>query len=167
MALIATHLIFLTREQRYKFINDKELEVTGVTIPVWVGEKTTEPAAEIFCTFKLKQEDGKPSFVEAKNNQYEITVPSLEWEPPPEVDYVELGAMSEKERQIDNQKRGIWWKYNQKPASIEDLRDITDGGSECLYFEVKRYGQIGQTQLALIHNVEIKTIESLESSIVN
>lgn len=55
LTLHVHHNIFLTREERYALHEGKELEVVGVSSPVWAfGISTSEPAKEVFCKYYLK-----------------------------------------------------------------------------------------------------------------
>ncbi|NIQ13767.1 MAG: hypothetical protein GTO02_04995, partial [Candidatus Dadabacteria bacterium] len=47
MKLVISHNLFLTKEQRYKWHDGEDLEVVGVSVPVWLDEKkSSEPATE-------------------------------------------------------------------------------------------------------------------------
>ena len=44
-----------TKEQRYELHEGQELQVTGISVPVWyVNKITSEPAKEVFCNYYLK-----------------------------------------------------------------------------------------------------------------
>ena len=68
LCITITHHIFLGREQRYQLSegDDAEVEITGVTIPVWCrtamkGPKpvviTDEPSHEIFCRYVISAKE--------------------------------------------------------------------------------------------------------------
>lgn len=55
-ALIITHHIYLTKEQRYLISQpDTMVEVTGISSPVFVeqGKWLTKTAHEVFCNYKI------------------------------------------------------------------------------------------------------------------
>lgn len=54
--LTIAHNIYLTREERYKLNEpDVELEVVGITLPVWIRSSfTSEPAEEVISKYKLR-----------------------------------------------------------------------------------------------------------------
>jgi len=76
LTLTVSHNIFLTRDQRYAFQNDDcELEVSGVSVPVWFyNGKTSEPASEVFCKYKLKISDSKKAITKYSEG-YIINLP--------------------------------------------------------------------------------------------
>lgn len=76
LTLTISHNIFLTKEQRYLFEKpDAEIEAIGVSIPVWyLNGKTSEPAIEVFCKYKLKIDDGKKA-VAKFDEGYNIFLP--------------------------------------------------------------------------------------------
>lgn len=56
-ALIVTHHVYLTREQRYALQHDNaSIVVTGVSSPIWVsdGKWESEVAHEVFCKYQLR-----------------------------------------------------------------------------------------------------------------
>jgi len=76
LTLTVSHNIFLTKEQRYLFAEpDAEIEAMGVSVPVWyLNGKTSEPAIEVFCKYKLKIDDGKKA-VAKFDEGYNIFLP--------------------------------------------------------------------------------------------
>ncbi len=54
ITITVSHNIFLTKDERYKLANGESIEVVGVSVPVWFhGGKTSEPAVEVFCKYRL------------------------------------------------------------------------------------------------------------------
>src|SRR5262252_8141079 len=54
ITITVLHNIFLTRDERYKLASGEDVETVGVSVPVWFHRgKTTEPAVEVFCKYKL------------------------------------------------------------------------------------------------------------------
>lgn len=76
LTLNISHNIFLTKEQRYSFqIENNELEVVGISVPVWFFHgKTSEPAKEVFCKYKLKICETTKAIVKT-NEGYLINLP--------------------------------------------------------------------------------------------
>jgi len=75
--LCISHNIFLTREQRYSWFEGKEIEVIGVSIPVWYKDgDTSEPAIEVFSKYKLINKT-QNIFVKHLDDGYEITAPKI------------------------------------------------------------------------------------------
>lgn len=56
ITLVISHNIYLTKEERYALQNQEtEINTIGISVPVWFYQgKTSEPATEVFCKYKLK-----------------------------------------------------------------------------------------------------------------
>ena len=75
LILTVSHSLFLDRTQRYNLAKGEELEVVGVNVPVWFYKgKTSEPANEIFCKYKLIPSDNK-IFVNNDDLGYTVFLP--------------------------------------------------------------------------------------------
>ena len=83
LRLTIHHNIHLTREQRYALHNGEDLNVIGVSIPIWLIKKgTSEPANEIFCRYYLKNpkidtpikifDDGEFTYMQFRDKNMEI-----------------------------------------------------------------------------------------------
>lgn len=74
--LAISHYIYLTKDQRYDLHNGKEIEVIGISVPVWFKKGTTsEPAKEIFCKYTLTNtKELLP--IDIKEDGYKINLPN-------------------------------------------------------------------------------------------
>lgn len=184
LVLFVNHNIFLTREERYSLVNRERVETTGVSVPVWMEYntgKTTEPAEEVFCRYRLDNDKSrKPSVRGLRSDEghgigYWINIPQLpeDWKDLPPIDYNQLGEMSAEERKRFCELRDQWFKKNPQPPSGESLRDHKDKGGEYLRFEMKMSAKMNSQEVELSklkilvsHSVEIKTLAKLEESMV-
>jgi hypothetical protein len=77
-ALIVTHHIYLTQEERYKLSQPGAVvEVMGVSSPVWVkkGKWVTETAHEVFCNYEIVYSDQpEKNTVRVRDDGYLITL---------------------------------------------------------------------------------------------
>ena len=126
-----SHYIFLTREQRYSLNSGEQIDVIGVSVPVWFNKGTTsEPAKEVFCKYKLTNEKINKS-INFVDNCYNIN----------------LLHQIEGEEDFD--------------GGSEKLLDVEDGGSEYIDFREYNKIVYENKQFDIVHFVEIKTIETL------
>jgi hypothetical protein len=163
LGLLITHNIFLTKEERYALAKGNPLRVVGVSLPVWFlteSGKTTEPGIEVFCEYHILNRKGEAS-VESYGQGYELNIPQL-----PD-DYVPRKGPSDKTwRKWKFEEKERWYERHPVPPTGENLRDIEDGGSEYLRFEFMREATVGDSEVSVVHVVEMKTIELLEQSIL-
>ena len=166
LALFLIHNIFLTNTQIEYFFKKKEIEVVGVSIPVWVNAKTSEtsePASEIFCQYIIKQHR-KESDIEFLKNGYQISLCNKKNKKPKEINFEELSNMTKEERKEFESKRNKWFKENSKII----LEYLKNG-----YYrtEIKKINQtfdkLPNCLIDVQHIVEIKTIDKLNQSLVN
>jgi hypothetical protein len=144
--LTVCHYLYLTREQRYALHEGQELEVTGITVPVWFHKgNTSEPAQEIFCKYKLTN-DRQGTRVVNNAEGYEINMPSVEVKN----EYVD----SELIKSVQN-----------KLGTTERLLDQEDGGLEWCEFKFFQKMQIENKQYYNIHFVEIKPLQILTDTL--
>ena len=161
--LTITHLIHLTRDQCYKLHEGEEMEVTGVSVPVWHGkEYTSEPAREVFCNYVIKNSKEDTTPIKIKNDGYLIDLPYR----PAKVDK----TMSPTEWRFLNfnypDKLNDYYRNQLSEATSKNLLDIKDGGScAMIYNEHNKMKQNGET-LNIVHFVNIERIEMLKESIV-
>jgi hypothetical protein len=167
LALFVTHSLFLTENQIEEVVSGRVVEVTGQCVPVWVNAKTgktTEPASEIFCLYKVHNEEGRSCDVEVVLKKgYEIYIPnSSSWNPPEELNFEKLAGMNSEERQAVLKSRDKWWFNNPRPPDAENLK------SGYLRFEVKKTKQkISRREYSSQHIVEISLISRLEKSLTS
>ena len=149
-----SHLIFLTREERYVLVNRKDVNVVGVNIPVWVTDKDcAEPAQEVFCRYLLSNHEDNLR-VTMISDGYAVNLPQQFESVAPELTNDQWRVMT-----CEQQDR--WYAKHQSIPTAENLRDFLDGGGEYLKF---RYISLTAEQKT-IHNFEFKTLESLVDSL--
>jgi hypothetical protein len=158
--LTISHLVFLSREQRYNLFHGNDLEVIGVSVPVWLNKgESSEPAIEVFAKYKLMNRDDR-IFIRQKNGSYEVTVPPIEESPndplPDEIWNV-----------LTPEEQDKWHIDNEPNPSLINLLDIKDGG--CGWLAFRQYSKLEKTSpvgaLHVIHFVEIKDVTELEQSL--
>jgi len=77
LTLTISHNIFLTREERYKVTNGEQIEVLGISIPVWfLRGNTSEPAREIFCKYIITNDD-KNTPIFATSSGFQLNLPKV------------------------------------------------------------------------------------------
>lgn len=159
--LIVSHLIFLTKEERYKLAEGVAVETVGVSIPVWIinqGKKalTSEPAIEVFCRYYLTNEiDG--GLLSKDREGFKVNMPQLPrgYRPPKELANDEWRVMSVVD-QIN------WHDKNKIPATAKSLLDYNDGGSGSLrFYQVNKQGRSTKE----MHFIDIKSIEVLKNTL--
>lgn len=136
LTLNVSHFVFLTKDQRYDLYNNKEIEIIGVSIPVWFYKnKTSEPANEVYCKYKIipTKED---LLVKHESNSYKIYLP-----------------------QEVNTKDG-----RTNPVTIKNLLEPQDGGISWIAF--KQLGKVKKKKKSfdIFNYVEIKTIDELNAT---
>jgi hypothetical protein len=152
--LMISHLIFLTRDERYALVNRGDVSVIGVNIPVWVTDKDcAEPAQEVFCRYLLSNH-GENVRVTMTADGYLVNLPPQSGIPVPEL-------TNDQWRVMTREQQDRWYAKYQAIPTAENLRDFLDNGSEYLKF---RYISLTAEQKT-IHNFEIKTLESLINSL--
>lgn len=137
LTLTVSHNIFLNREQRYDLFNGKEIEIVGVSVPVWYYQgRTSEPGNEVFCKYKLIP-CAYHIFVKHNEEGYEIYLPKNSFNPE------------------DNRTN---------PLTLKNIIDHQDGGIEWIAFRQSGTAKRGKKVVDIMHFVEIKTIEELEKT---
>jgi hypothetical protein len=141
ITITVLHNIFLTREERYKLAEGGDVEVVGVSVPVWFHRgKTTEPANEVFCKYRICNAP--------------VSTPITNYE-----DGYVMNLPQEGEVAVAIKPTG-----EEIPSAAPNpkmLRDIKDGGSG--YMQFKQYTKVrkGRSIFNLLHFVEIKELEVL------
>ena len=167
LALFVTHHLFLTEEQIAEVVSGKTVEAVGHCVPVWVDAKTgktTEPASEVFCSYRIHNCREKSCDVDVvPKSGYDIYIPSVSpWYPPEDLDFEKMAGMTSEERQVILKDRDKWWFNNPKPPNAENLK------SGYLRFEVKKTKQkAGRREYAAQHIVEIASLSRLEKSLTS
>ena len=72
--LTVSHYIYLDKDQRYLLYQGSELDVVGVSVPVWFKSgNTSEPAKEVFCRYKISTQRGSQG-VQAVEEGYRLNL---------------------------------------------------------------------------------------------
>lgn len=150
--LTISHSIFLNSENRHSLYDGNEIQVIGVSVPVWVSKKTPPgPAEEVFCRYTLANTGMSKNVVEDANG-YAINIPpiqSKDW----------LKRISDDTWRALSEETKAKWYDKHAIASANQLLDLQEGGSGgYLSFIV----QTNDT----LNFVEIKPIETLMQSMV-
>lgn len=148
--LIISHDVFLSKEERYDLYNGKEIEVVGVSVPVWVDEgKTSEPAVEVFCKYYFFNKQEQIAIQPVKTG-YNIVIPktAISQELPANLSPQEVEVL-----------------YNEVLPCVRDLLEIKDGGKAWIAFRQLNRLKEGDKITDILHYVEIKPIEYLLDSI--
>jgi hypothetical protein len=166
LAIFVTHSVFLAKEQLERLLSGVSVEAEGHCVPVWVDAKTgktTEPAPEIFCLYKINSNKDQKSDLKIMTRKgYEIFLPTItDWKPPEEINYEEISGWSSKDRMDLMKERDKWWFSNPKPPMVSDLE------RGYMRFEVKKYqkGRIKGKRYSEQHIVEIAEWDRLFSSL--
>lgn len=142
--LLITHFIYLTKEQRYALHSGKNIEVVGVSLPVWFYKGTTsEPAKELFCRYELTNDNSNRP-IKILEDGYNINLPQ---KPSEEDDKSKVKA--------------VFVDYD----TSERLLDVADGGVEWLEFREYSKIEIDYIEHNIIHFIEMKKIELLEKTL--
>lgn len=170
VGLFISHSLYLTREQRYQLAERQAVEIVGVSIPVWFGQKSSEPATEVFCEYLIENKAGK-AYVRAKGNRYHVNLPQLpsDYVPPDPIDFELIAGMPREQREAYFEYRDRMLAAADKMLSGENLKDRQDGGSEYLRFDVVTKGNLIQDPSVIVtvqHILEVKPIEILEATMV-
>ncbi len=157
--LAISHNLFLTREQRYNWYNGEDLEIIGVSVPVWADKKcTSEPAIEVFCKYKLLTSTDKIRIKHTKTG-YEIKVPKKPVDEPMKLPDDIWASLSKEEKDE-------WYRSCEPMPSIHNLLDLKDGGSSWLAFRQFGTAKKKKMPLNVLHFVEIKRMEDLLQTLV-
>jgi len=137
LTLTVSHNVFLNREQRYNLFDGKEIEITGVSTPIWYYQgQTSEPGNEVFCKYKLIPNEHK-ILVKHTDVGYDIYLPR-------------------KTEDLENNKAN--------PLTVKNILDIKDGGIEWIAFRQFAKAKKNKKTVNIVHFVEIKTLEELIDS---
>ena len=138
LTLAVSHNIFLNRDQRYDLFNNKEIDVIGVSVPVWFHKgKTSEPGHEVFCKYKIIPTKFT-LLVKHNSVGYDVHLP----------------------HETHNTKDD---KIN--PLTIKNILDIEDGGISWLAFRQFGKAKKNKTNIIITNFVEIKDIDELEKTL--
>ena len=144
--LCVSHNVFLTKEQRYDIYEGKQVEVVGVSVPVWFYDKseTSEPAIEVFCKYTIVSDN--------KNQSKGIDVID---------DGYKIYLSNDKDNILPTKIKKFFKKKDYIPCS-KLLLDVKDGGAEWINFKVYEISDY----VNIIHSIEIQKIENLTDSLI-
>lgn len=158
LTLVVSHVIGLTRDQRYDLHTGKTVDVVGISIPVWFEKgSTSEPANEVFVNYKLT--NYKEAFpIKTTKCGFEINMPQSN----PEAE-AEIRALPQEALEVVG--------VNTNFPNSKNLLDMKDGGSEFLQF--RQYaktnllvdGEKTRKALNIVHCVEIKSLEDIVATL--
>jgi len=154
--LAIAHNLFLTREERYRVYDGEPVQTVGASLPVWwKGVTTSEPGVEVFCLYILRRV-GDILSIKSTNEGYIINLPiGDKWEP----------LSDEMWKSLTKDQQELWYRNHEPSPSVDDLKDIKDGGREWLAFRQLQNITKNKKLLDVIHFVEIKPIEILLESL--
>lgn len=154
LTLVVSHNIGLTKEQRYKLNDGEAIDVVGVSVPVWFHKGTTsEPANEVFVTYKLTNQK-EPYPIKTTKTGFEMNMPQSN------------PAAEEEIKKLPDQVLDLLG-VNKNFPTAKSLLDVKDGGSEFLQFRQFARSQLivdGQKTtipMNIVHCVEIRPIEDI------
>jgi len=164
LALFVTHNIFLTKNEIDLLLKKKPVSVIGCSTPVWVEAGTgitSEPGQEIFCRYKIKNENKQREIKIVNKKQYEIYLPNkTNWKPPIDLDFEKISLMKSEERVVFMKKRDKWWHENPRPQDINNLKN------GYLRFEIKKTKRkINDIRYAVQHIIEIREENEFKKSL--
>jgi hypothetical protein len=152
--LTVSHSVYLTRDEAYALYEGANIEVIGVSIPIWIIEsKTTEPGIEVFAKYKIMNQN-KGISVKYNAEGYEITLPKH---------HIQKGHLIPEEI-YNSLPEEDQLKFQEPRLCIENLLDIPEG-SEWLAFRQFNNIQVEDKLADLVHYVEIKRINDLLETI--
>lgn len=154
LTLVVSHVIGLTRDERYRLNKGETLDVYGVSVPVWFHKgNTSEPASEVFVTYKLtNQKEAYP--IKTTSSGYEMNMPQSN------------PAAEEEIKKVPDTLLEVLGVNKEFPTA-KNLLDIKDGGAGFLQFRQFSKsnlivdGEKTKTPLNIVHCVEIKPIEDI------
>ncbi len=162
ITLAISHHLFLDRDHRYALAKGDSVAACGVSVPVWFAKgKSNEPAAEVFCNYLLHNVPTNLDHVHFKPDGYEINIPQLPtgFTLPDHLSPDEWGVLEPEEATAVMEERSF-------PTHGGLLRDIADGGAECLFFTVDGRGRLRETMVTIRHSIHINDLGLLTKTLV-
>ena len=166
LALFINHNIFLTKEQIEKILEKKTIKVIGASVPVWLNastSKTTEPAKEFFCQYRIYYDSKKDEVIQS-NKVYDIFLKKIEWKKPENISLEESLKMTFEERKKHEKKMAIFWKKNPEPPNLNQLQTSGKFNKKILELDVK-IENIENHTVDVQHVLNIKKTEELSKSL--
>jgi len=160
LVLSVCHNVYLTKQERYDLHEGKDIEVVGVSIPIWFFKGTTsEPGEEVFCKYFLVNNGNSDSFIHSLENGYHINLPQKP------NGYKPNNLSNDTWRKMTPLQKDIWYRANIRPITATNLLDYKDGGNEFLKMNVIEEGD--EYPYPIRHYLEIKKMEDLTDSFCN
>lgn len=155
--LTISHYLYLTKAERYAWQIGQQVDVVGVSIPVWFCKGiSSEPAIEVFAKYHLIP--SPEIFIKHVDDGYEITVPIA-----PATEFVPLSDDIWKSLTLEEQEK--WYEANEPTPSLRMLLDNKDGGSKYLAFCQHSKVRKNKRVLNVVHFMEIKDIDALTKTL--
>lgn len=159
LTISVSHLIFLSREERYKLIDGETVKTLGVSLPVWFYKGTTsEPAEEVFCRYHLTSSPKSPPIRYLKTG-YAVNLPRHQ--------ETELELTNEQWLKMTREQREVWYRSRNFYPKCQDLKDVKDGGAEYLSLKFATVRIIADRKVGVVHYVVIRGIENLQNSLTD
>jgi len=155
LSLVISHNIFLTSEEIKTLVGGESIIIIGTCVPVWFDKGfTSEPATEVFCEYRLKNDNEKACLITKNKKGFSINLPQIPkgYEEPKKIP-------DGRWRKMSTLKQQEWYERHRKPLSANNLL----GGGYLRFDKRKKTKQDGRTT-SILHNVEIKKIEMLLES---
>jgi hypothetical protein len=154
--LAISHNLFLTRDERYRIYGGEAVQTVGVSLPIWwKGVVTSEPGVEVFCLYTLRRV-GDILSIKSTSDGYIIHLPPGEkYEP----------LSNDMWNSLTKDQQELWYRNHEPSPSVDDLKDLKDGGREWLAFRQLQNITKNKKILDVVHFVEIKPMEILLESL--
>lgn len=135
LSLAIHHNVYLTKDQRYALNAGEDLEIVGVSVPVWTyNNATSEPAREVFCKYYLKNPKQDDIPIKIVPDGYVIVLPH---------------------RETDD--------FTFSSKCLMDVKD--GGSASIFYREQNRIrDEINRKAVVVVHYVHIRDLSVLEGS---
>lgn len=158
IVLSVSHHIYLTREQRYSLNDGEDIQVIGISVPVWFHNGTTsEPADEVFCLYSISNDKETEPLISTNEKGYYINLPNSEFKPP--------SMSNDKWRAMSIIERERWYEGHQDSITSKNLLDYQDGGGKYMGWRHDNKIYKNKKALSIKNWIEIKDIEFLEKSL--
>jgi hypothetical protein len=156
LVLTIYHGIFLSKEQRYALHQGQDVEVIGVSLPVWLMHgQSSEPAEEVFCKYYLKNPN-KEVPINICNDGYIINLP------------YRVGNAKEIDdahwRKLTDEQMSKYYNRQATNVTSADLLDYQDGGYQLLRYKEHDRVKDGDHILNIIHFVNIQDLSTISQS---
>jgi len=157
LALTIHHNIRLTRAQRYELHEGTDVEVVGVSVPVWfMGKATSEPAKEVFCKYYIKNTKREHP-IKMLSNGFEITLPNRPGSRP------DKEISNDEWREMRQHQKDMYYAQFVPEISSKCLLDIPDGGSKRLNYREQNKVKHDDEFMSIMHYINIGDMSEMNS----